>query len=526
MYGLRMWWKRFVSAGGGYPFAVAGVAVAAVAFLPLRSYLSITVVMLLFVPVIMGIARVAGVRPTAVAAIVAFLALDFLYIPPYYRLTVAELAEWIGLIVFLIIALVAGQQTAVLREREKAAVRRQSELELLNLLSFRIASEKSVASTAEFVTDEVVSVLHASRAAIYAPAPGGAMTGRCLSSAGAPTPSSGEEALVAWVLRTGKGISSAPGHTGTEQGMVTVEPAAAIPGVVADGLFLPLLTASGIEGVLFARFLPAEPGEDDIRLLVAVANLAAASLERQRLQEEAAHAEVLREADRLKSTLVSSVSHELKTPLAAATARVTGLLDEGDSRTVERTTEELEAVAEDLTRLNSSIGDLLDLSRLESDSWQPHFEEHDVRDVLGTMLSRLPGRSRERLEFTLPDELPNVRIDFAQLVRALENLVENALAYSPADSMVTVGAGAGARSLRVWVEDRGPGIDPTEKELVFEKFYRGAASTSSPAGTGLGLAIARELVRSQDGELRVEDAAPHGARFVLELPVATGGADE
>jgi two-component system sensor histidine kinase KdpD len=227
----------------------------------------------------------------------------------------------------------------------------------------------------------------------------------------------------------------------------------------------------------------------------------------------------LREADRLKSTLISSVSHELKTPLAAATARVTGLIEEGESCDAGRVQEELAAVAEDLGRLNDSIGDLLDFSRLESDAWQPHFEPCDVRDILGTVLSRLSASQRDRLHFELADDLPELHADFAQLARALSNLVENAVLYSAPNTMVTVGARAIGGVAELWIEDTGPGVPDTEKPYVFEKFYRGSVSATVPSGTGLGLAIAREIVRTHGGSISVEDADPHGARFVLALPI-------
>jgi two-component system sensor histidine kinase KdpD len=256
-------------------------------------------------------------------------------------------------------------------------------------------------------------------------------------------------------------------------------------------------------------------------LLAAVANLAASSIERQYLEEQASHAEALREADRLKSTLVSSVSHELKTPLAAATARVTGLIEEGDGCDAARVQEELADIAEDLDRLNDSIGDLLDFSRLESDAWEPRFELYDLPDILGTVLARLSTAQRNRLRFELAEDLPELRADFAQLARALSNLVENALLYSPGTSIVIVGARVLDRALELWVEDRGPGVPGSEKPYVFEKFYRGGVSTTVPSGTGLGLAITREIVRTHGGTIRVEDADPHGARFVMTIPIET-----
>jgi len=132
----------------------------------------------------------------------------------------------------------------------------------------------------------------------------------------------------------------------------------------------------------------------------------------------------------------------------------------------------------------------------------------------------LPAEQRGRLRFDLAEDLPDVRADHAQLTRALSNLVENALAYSPADAEVVVGARTGAGVARLWVEDSGPGVSDEEKAHVFGKFYRGSASANAPSGTGLGLAIAQEIVRTHDGTLSVEDVDPHGARFVLTIPIA------
>ncbi len=297
--------------------------------------------------------------------------------------------------------------------------------------------------------------------------------------------------------------------------------------MVADGVFVPLRTSESTEGVLYMgpvggvdRAVRERP---DPGLVLAVANLVAAAFQRQRLEEEAARAAALAETDRMKSTFVSALSHELKTPLAAATARVTGLLDEPEAAgaaATSRVRQELAAVAEDLSRLDASIGDLLDMSRLESDAWRPHLETQDVADVLGTLRSRLPSAQRERIEFVLGVDLPLLCCDFAQLVRALNILVENALAYSPVGAPVLVSAAAKSDSLEVSVEDRGPGVADSEKEAVFEKFYRGSASGSAP-GTGLGLPIALEIVRANGGTIGVEDVAGGGARFVVSLPVGS-----
>ena len=163
--------------------------------------------MLFYVPAIILVARSSGVRPSGVAAVLSFLALDLVFVPPYYHLNVADVPEWIGLVVFLIVALIAGQQTGRLRERERVALRRQQELELLNSLSYRIAGEKSVETTAEFIVAKVTELLSAERAALYIGRPE-SETPVCVAEAGAPHPASGEAALVSWVLREGIGIAA------------------------------------------------------------------------------------------------------------------------------------------------------------------------------------------------------------------------------------------------------------------------------------------------------------------------------
>ncbi len=518
-------WRQHIIRGRGYPLAAVSIGIASLAFFPLRGFVSAPVVMLFFVPIIVIIARVSGTKPSAFAAALAFLFIDLLYIPPYYRLTIESLPEWIGLMIFLFVALIAGQQTGRLREREQAALRRQTELELLNRLSFRIASEYSLTATAEYVAEQIVRVGNARRTALYRLGDDGEP--HCAASAGDPDPALDEARFAAWVLAADKAVGYPEHHEEPgESRVVTVSANGALPGTVADAVYLPLQTVAGLEGVFVAK--PAGEsgfGQDEARLLVSVANLTAAAFERERLADEAAHTHALRETDRMKSTLVSSVSHELKTPLAAATARVTGLVDEGTSCDAERVRSELVAVSEDLARLDSSIGALLDLSRLESDAWRPHLEPEDVSDVLGTALSRISWPQADRITFALGSDMPPVNVDFSQLTRAFVNLMENALAYSPQESPILVGACAEGDVVAVWVEDRGSGVLDAEKALVFDKFYRGSASASSPTGTGLGLAIASEIVRSHHGTLTVEDALPTGARFVMTLPAAGGARD-
>jgi two-component system sensor histidine kinase KdpD len=514
-----MRWSRLVTTGSGYPFALVVVGLVTAALLPLRALLTPDQTVLFYIPAIVVVARLAGVGPSALSAAVAFVALVYFFIPPLLALGVSSPRDWLTLAVFMVVALLAGQQTGRLRQRERLAIARQRDLALLNRLSSRLVMEESTERMASFIVSEVVAVLGASRCTIFLNVN---QRAERFAVAGAAGGGVAEDALAAWVVANDKavGLPEVPDLPADER-PVSVDAGEAVDGVTADGVYLPLQSTEAVEGVLYARSLEGARGfgADELRLLVAIGNLASSYLERQRLGKEAARTVALQESDRLKSTLVSSVSHELKTPLAAVTARITGLLEEGGSVEPERVHGELLEVEADLDRLNVSIGDLLDLSRLESDAWRPKPEEYDLSEILGTVMSRIPAGQHGRVVFAVPEGLPPILVDFAQWARVLHNLLENALAYAAEDSEVLVSAKVLGDSVVTCVEDRGPGVPDEEKLRVFEKFYRGSASASVPSGTGLGLAIAREIVRSHGGRLWVEDVEPTGARFAVALPM-------
>jgi two-component system, OmpR family, sensor histidine kinase KdpD len=180
--------------------------------------------------------------------------------------------------------------------------------------------------------------------------------------------------------------------------------------------------------------------------------------------------------------------------------------------------DELRAIVGDVDRLNNSINSLLELSRLEAHAWEPRREPYELSEIVAAGIDALPAHLRERIRVDVPDDLPVVDVDFVQLTRVIQSLLENALLYA-GDGPVDVGARSDRDGIRLWVEDRGPGVPAGEHESVFEKFYRGrSTAVQGPSGTGLGLSIAREIVRSHRGTITVEDVAPHGARFVIALP--------
>jgi two-component system, OmpR family, sensor histidine kinase KdpD len=492
---FKSWLERH-----GYIFAVLCLAISTLIFYPGRDYFAKEQWALLYLPIIVLVASTSGVRPALVGAVLAFFAWNFFFIPPYHTLVVADPKDWLSLVIFLLVAIAMGVQTGRMRQREADAIAREKEATLLNRLSSHLVSQTTTSGMAETLLEEVYNVTGASSTALYL----SDESGKLANSYALPVPADQLDPGVAQLV---------------ERACERAEPDGLSGGARKD-IVIPLRSASRIEGALYvgAKKDGTRYTVHDARLLVSIVNQAAAFVERRRLQNVANQADALREADRLRSAFISSISHELKTPLASVTATITGLLEgdvEWDSATLRQ---ELEAVGEDLDRLNDSINSLLDLSRLESNAWQPQRDWYEIGEILGSAISRVPQKQRDRITFSLPDDLPAIRVDFAQWARAFQNLLENALVYSGPAEPVFVGASADQREVRMWVEDKGPGVAPEERTAIFDKFYRGTAASRVPSGTGLGLAITREVVKSHGGRIWVEDVAPHGARFVITLP--------
>jgi two-component system sensor histidine kinase KdpD len=492
----------------GYPLAVVAIALSTTVFLPGRDSFAKGQWALLYLLIILLVASVAGTGPGLLTAVLAFFAWNFFFLPPYHTLRVHDSQDWLALVAFLVVGLLVGLQAGRLREREARALAREQETAALNRLSAAVVTQTSVSHMAESCLKEVAEVLGAGSATLFV-LDGDDLESYCQTPAGdCPDPTLAERARQ--TVRDGEAARG---------GEVEITPEA-VTAAGDGGLYVPVHSPSGVAGVLTvqARANGRPYSAGDARLVTSLSNLVGAFLERDTLQAVASKAAAEHEADQLKASLLSSVSHELKTPLAALTATVSNLLEsdvDWDERSVR---DELRAIVADIARLNNSISALLELSRLEAHAWEPRRELYELSDIVADGIDTLPAHLRERVLLDLPEESPVVDVDFVQLTRAIHNLLENALLYA-ADSPVTIGARGWNQGVRLWVEDQGPGVPPDEREAVFEKFYRGRrAGGRAPSGTGLGLAITREVVRSHGGTIRIEDVVPHGARFVLTLP--------
>jgi two-component system sensor histidine kinase KdpD len=291
-----------------------------------------------------------------------------------------------------------------------------------------------------------------------------------------------------------------------------------LPG--ASGLFVPLSTSHGRLGVLAviprdrARF--SDPEER--RFVEAFAAQMGVAVERTQLAEENARARLESERERLRSALLSSVSHDLRTPLGVIEGSASTLLDEGAALDAATRRDLIQTIREESERLGRRVRDLLDMTRLEAGAVTLDVEWQSVEEMVGAALERAErGRGEARIHVHLPRSLPLVPCDGALIEQVLVNLLENALKYAPLGLAIDVSAEAGPAEVVLSVADRGPGVPAAERERIFEKFYRARAQREAD-GVGLGLAICRSVVAAHGGRIWVEDRAGGGAVFRVGLP--------
>ena len=347
-----------VVARHGYLLAIVAIAFSTAVFLPGRDFFAKGQWALLYLLIILLVASAAGTGPGLLTAAIAFFAWNFFFLPPYHTLRVHDSQDWLALVAFLVVGLLVGLQAGRLREREARALAREQETAALNRVSAAVVSQTSVAQMAESCLKEVAELLGAGSATLFV-LDGDNLKSYCQTPAeGGPDPALAERARR--TVRNGA-AAGAPGETAQAS-------PAAVTAAGDGGLYVPVRSPSGVSGVLTvqARATGRAYSAGDARLVTSLSNLVGAFLERERLQAAASTAAAEREADHLKSSLLSSVSHELKTPLAALTATVSNLLESDVDWDEQSVRDELRAIVGDVARLNNSIGALLELSRLEA----------------------------------------------------------------------------------------------------------------------------------------------------------------
>jgi two-component system, OmpR family, sensor histidine kinase KdpD len=479
--------------------AVMGVTTALAA--ATRALFHVPDVEMLFLLGVMIVALTSGRRASILAAALAVACYDFFFVPPAYTLDVSDARYFLTFAMMLGIGVVIGTLTLRVREQQRAAVARERRTSAVYALSRELAAAVDAAgvgaacvrAVAEAFECEAVFLTAKDRAALeaVAAAPPGLSLG------------AGEHAVAQWVLEHGR-----PAGGGTET----------LPGEPV--LCLPLRTWGDVLAVMALR----SPGNrsfsgDQRDLLESLGRHAAVALDRVRLAEEARRAALRARTEELRSALLSAVSHDLRTPLAAITGAGTLLLDDGVADPALRK-ELTTTVVEEAERLERLVANLLDMTRLESGVVEPKREWVPLVEVVGVAMNRLDREFAGRdVAITIPDDLPLLSIDSILVQQLFVNLLENATKYTPSGSEITVRASREGGTLVVDVADRGPGIPSGEEERVFERFHR--AAQPGVHGVGLGLPIARAIAQAHGGRLTASNRPDGGAVFRLTLPVGT-----
>ncbi|MEV6019341.1 sensor histidine kinase KdpD [Streptomyces sp. NPDC051997] len=424
--------------------------------------------MLLFLSLTVAAALLGGLQPALASASVGSLLLNWFFTPPIHTWTIANPENIVAIAVFFGVAVSVASVVGLAARRTHQAARLRAESEILSFLAGNVLrGETSLEALLERVRETfgMESAALLERESDVAP-------WSCAGSVGPRPPALPENADVD------------------------------VP--VGDHMAL----------ALSGRVLPAE----DRRVLAAFAAQAAVVLDRQRLQTEADQAKELAEGNRIRTALLAAVSHDLRTPLAGIKAAVTSLRSDDVEWSEQDQAELLEAIEEGADRLDHLVGNLLDMSRLQTGTVTPIVREIDLDEVVPMALGGVPEDS---VELEVPETLPMVAVDPGLLERSVANIVENAVKYSPAGEPVLVSASAMAERVEVRVVDRGPGVPDEAKDRIFAPFQR-YGDAPRGTGVGLGLAVARGFAEAMGGTLNAEDTPGGGLTMVLTLPVAPG----
>ncbi|MEV6483083.1 sensor histidine kinase KdpD [Streptomyces sp. NPDC051576] len=422
--------------------------------------------MLLFLTLTVAAALLGGLFPALASAVVGSLLLNWFFTPPVHTFTIADPQNIVAIAIFVGVAVSVASVVDLAARRTEQAARLRAESEILSYLAGSVLrGETSLEALLERVRETfgMESVALLERNDETAP-------WTCAGSVGPRPAEQPEDADVD------------------------------VP--VGDHMALSLR----------GRVLPAA----DRRVLAAFAAQAAVVLDRQRLQREADRAKELAEGNRIRTALLAAVSHDLRTPLAGIKAAVTSLRSDDVEWSEEDRTELLQAIEEGADRLDLLVGNLLDMSRLQTGTVTPIIRETDLDEVVPMALGGVPEDS---VELDIPETLPMVDVDRGLLERAVANVVENAVKYSPPGEKVLVSASAIADRVEVRVVDRGPGVPDEAKDRIFEPFQRYGDSPRG-AGVGLGLAVARGFIEAVGGTIHAEDTPGGGLTMVLVVPTA------
>ncbi len=526
-----------VTAGGGVLLVSALIGM-------IMAVVQVSNISLLYLVLVICLAIAVGRGAAILGAILAFLAYDFFFIPPVHLFTVDRPTEWVSLAALLLTGLVVGQLTAEVRQREQIAVASQQRTARLYALAQAIAAETDQERLVQLLTQQIVTVFSSAGVAagmLWLPDEAGQFLLRAtahraqgaLHHLDAPdyvahaTAAAAEQRITALVDPTGTDT-----HLTCFLPLVSSGRVLGILGLHGTAALLELLTQLRLPAPDVTLTGPLSYRTEQAYLFAAFCDQYALALERATLHATAIHVAALRESDRLKNALLGSVTHDLRTPIAAIQAAASSLQQTDIVWSAGERDELLATITTSSVRLARLVDNLLALSHLEAGGTPVQKQVYPINDVIATVLDQLDltGSTKGRaLHVAIADDPLEAPMDHTQIERVVMNLVENAVKYSPPGSPITIRARQKDGELCVAVMDRGVGIPPGQLTTIFDKFYRLQqplpwTRETPPQGTGLGLAICAGIVREHGGRIWAESRGGHGATFTFTLPLAEAAA--
>ena len=456
-----------------------------------------------FIVYLLGVLFIAsrfGFWPSAVAAILSVLASDYLLIPPYFSFAVARPQDVVTLLVFLLGALVASRLTADLRLQSERARQREQRVQLLYEFTKALGGARTMEDVASVAARQISNELRWQCQLLLA-RPNGRVAPPNEPEVGSKPAFDLEVAQWAFDNRKAAGWGTGTGSHNRE-------------------LYLPVSSSTHRLGVLalrpFTRTLVLLP--EQRRLLDTVLSQIGQALERIRLTEEAHGATMRVATESLRNSLLSAIAHDLRTPLASIVAASGTLLQKRDRLSAQQTRELTQTILEEGQRMTKLANDTLQMARLEAGTVALHRDWYPLEEIIGAVISRMEGQLKEHVvETRLPAGIALAQLDEVMIVQVLENLIENAIKYTPSGTCIEVGAEEESDRARFWVADQGPGIRAGEEAKIFEKFYQ-SPDKEAKGGVGLGLTICRIIVEAHGGQILGRNRASGGAEFSFTIP--------
>lgn len=455
-------------------------------------------VSMLYLLVVFLLGLYVGRSAAVVSSLLSFAAFDWFFVEPRHTLSVHSASEVLALCMFLLVSTITGQLTSRVRAAAAEAQKRQTETETLAKASWAVSSQLTTEEALTEVLEQLHRVADIETAAVIS----FDQDGKVLLRASIST--TGDTDKKALLAEIDKHLAS-----------VRVDSS-------SESLWTPVAHGGNQAGAVYVKLNEkTEESREQKRLIEALVNHAVVILQREELMKEQSRTQALKEADKLKTALLSMVSHDFRSPLTGIKAAVSALLQESPQELDSAEAKQLlQGIEQEADRINRMVGNILNLSRLEADAWKPDLESSSIAEIIGSALASFSADDNKRITVRLPRDLAEVTVDPVQIEQVIKNLIENALKYSDKESFVEISVSTLDQEVVMSVLDRGIGVAPEDASRIFDRFYRNPMlkETATP-GVGIGLAICKALVEAHHGNLTMTPRVGGGSVFEVKLPI-------